>query len=89
MGLVFDWIKRQGGVQKMEENSKAKSEAMYKLLDTSSGFFSCPINKNCRSRVNVPFRIGSAEGEDVLEKKFIEKAAEKGMIQLKGHRYVT
>ena len=49
--------------------------------------FSCPVDKACRSRTNVTFRIGSAEGEPVLEEKFIAEAAKLKMIQLKGHRY--
>ena len=36
-------------VEQMEENSRIKSEAMYNLVDNSSGFFSCPVNKNCRN----------------------------------------
>jgi len=88
MGLVFEWIKEQGGVETMEANSKKKSERIYKIVDTSSGFFSCPIAKSCRSRMNLTFRISCQEGCDILEKKFIDLAAEQGMIQLKGHRSV-
>ena len=86
MGLVFEWIKQHGGVAAMEENSRKKSERIYKMIDNSCGFFCCPVDKNCRSRMNVPFRITCAEGCDILEKKFIDMAGQEGMIQLKGHR---
>ena len=47
---------------------------------------SCPIDHECRSRMNVPFRVGSPEGDEALEKKFIDEAAAKGLMSLKGHR---
>jgi len=86
MGLVFRWKKEHGGVEAMEKYSGEKSSLIYNIVDHSSGFYSCPVDKNCRSRTNVPFRIGSEDGCDVLEKKFVDMAIEKGMIQLKGHR---
>ena len=48
--------------------------------------YSCPVDKSCRSRMNIAFRVGSAEGNDILEEKFLSEAAKLGMIQLKGHR---
>ncbi|POI25527.1 hypothetical protein CIB84_010724, partial [Bambusicola thoracicus] len=50
--------------------------------------FGCPVEKKNRSRMNVPFRIGSIKGDEALEKKFLEKAVELNMISLKGHRSV-
>lgn len=46
------------------------------------------VEKKSRSRMNAPFRIASLEGDQELEKQFIEEAAAKDMIQLKGHRLV-
>ncbi|XP_052284080.1 phosphoserine aminotransferase-like isoform X1 [Dreissena polymorpha] len=88
MGLVFSWKLEHGGVEGMEENSRKKSDLIYDVMDNSSGFFVGPINKNCRSRTNVTFRIGSREGCDVLEKKFLDMASKCGMKELKGHRSV-
>ncbi|KAH3819077.1 hypothetical protein DPMN_120808 [Dreissena polymorpha] len=88
MGLVSSWKLEHGGVEGMEENSRKKSDLIYDVMDNSSGFFVGPINKNCRSRTNVTFRIGSREGCDVLEKKFLDMASKCGMKELKGHRSV-
>lgn len=88
MGLVFQWIKRNGGLQGMSQNSQRKSQLIYDLIDKSNGLYHCPVEKNVRSRMNIPFRIGSATGVDELEKKFLQKAESVGMIQLKGHRSV-
>ncbi|XP_068155069.1 probable phosphoserine aminotransferase [Drosophila tropicalis] len=88
MGLVFKWIKSNGGVAGMAELAKAKSKLIYETIDKSDGFYYCPLETNVRSRMNVPFRIGSAAGNDALEKEFLAKAEAEGMIQLKGHRSV-
>ncbi|XP_030369756.1 probable phosphoserine aminotransferase [Scaptodrosophila lebanonensis] len=88
MGLVFQWIKRNGGIEGMAERSRAKSQLIYNIIDQSNGFYYCPVERNVRSRMNVPFRIGSATGNDALEKEFLAKAEAEGMIQLKGHRSV-
>ena len=49
---------------------------------------SCPVSEGCRSRMNIPMRIGSPAGDEDLEKKFIAGAQEQGMMSLKGHRSV-
>ncbi|KAH8359888.1 hypothetical protein KR093_009338 [Drosophila rubida] len=88
MGLVLQWIKRNGGVYGMSEKAKAKSKLIYNIINESNGFFYCPVEPRVRSRMNVPFRIGSAAGNDALEKEFLAEAEAEGMIQLKGHRSV-
>ena len=88
MGLVFQWIKQNGGVDGMSKKSEVKSKLIYDIIDQSNGFYYCPVEKNVRSRMNVPFRIGSLQGDDKLEKSFLFKAESAGMIQLKGHRSV-
>ncbi|GFR78631.1 phosphoserine aminotransferase, partial [Elysia marginata] len=88
MGLVFGWIKSQGGVACMEQNSRVKSSTIYSLIEESAGFYSCPLDSKCRSRTNLPLRIGSTEGHEGLEKKFLEEATKAGYLQLKGHRSV-
>ncbi|KAM4706975.1 centrosomal protein of 78 kDa-like [Discoglossus pictus] len=88
MGLVLEWIKNNGGAASMEKLSIIKSEMIYNLIDQSNSLFVCPVEKKSRSRMNIPFRIGSIKGDSTLEKKFLDKAAELGMISLKGHRSV-
>jgi len=84
-GLVFEWIKQQGGIDTMGERSATKSQLIYNVIDQSNGFYSCPVPSHVRSRVNVPFRI---QNDEELEKKFLKQAEGKSMIQLKGHRSV-
>jgi len=88
LGLVLEWIKNQGGVENIEETNKAKAEAVYEVLKNSSGFYVCPVEDRVRSRMNVPVRIGGPEGNEALEKKFVDEATKRKMIQLKGHRSV-
>lgn len=88
MGLVFKWLKRQGGPSAMAERSAQKSELIYDTIQSSNGFYHSPIKPDCRSRVNIPFRIGGPEGNDKLEKLFLKEAGERKMLCLKGHRSV-
>ncbi|XP_034487765.1 probable phosphoserine aminotransferase [Drosophila innubila] len=88
MGLVFQWIKRNQGIEGMAKLANAKSKLIYDIIDGSNGFYYCPVESRVRSHMNVPFRIGSAAGNDALEKEFLAKAETEGMIQLKGHRSV-
>ncbi|XP_011305706.1 probable phosphoserine aminotransferase [Fopius arisanus] len=86
VGRVFGWIKQHGGVEGMERLSLIKSKLIYDVIEKSNGFYSCPVKSNSRSRMNLPFRIGKNDEE--LEVKFLAGAAERGMLQLKGHRSV-
>ncbi|XP_026481823.1 probable phosphoserine aminotransferase [Ctenocephalides felis] len=88
MGRVFEWIKRHGGVEGMQKNAATKSRMLYDLIDSSDGFYSCPVKPHVRSRMNVPFRVGGAGGDEALEEIFLKGAQQKGMLQLKGHRLV-
>ncbi|XP_014245429.1 probable phosphoserine aminotransferase isoform X1 [Cimex lectularius] len=84
MGEVFDWIKKNGGVEGMEKRAKEKSKMIYSAIDNSDGFYICPVKDAVRSRMNVPFRISKTE----LEEEFLKEAKKLKMIQLKGHRLV-
>ncbi|XP_055536845.1 probable phosphoserine aminotransferase [Wyeomyia smithii] len=88
MGRVFAWIKRQGGVEKMHQVALKKSNMIYEVIAKSNDFYYCPVEREVRSRMNVPFRIGGAGGNDALEKEFLKGAEALGMQQLKGHRLV-
>jgi phosphoserine aminotransferase len=82
-GLVFKWLKKQGGLKAMEAHNAAKAALLYDYLDTTS-FYSCPIAKADRSLMNVPFKLK----DESLDEAFLKGAKERGMIQLKGHRVV-
>ncbi len=82
-GLVFKWIKAQGGVAAMEARNRAKAALLYDYLD-SQDFYTAPVAKDCRSLMNVPFRLRDA----TLDAKFLEGAQARGLVQLKGHRVV-
>lgn len=72
-------------LQNKQERSAIKSKALYDLIDESDGFYVSNVEKSCRSRTTIPFRIRC---DDELEKKFLKAAESNGMIQLKGHRSV-
>jgi phosphoserine aminotransferase len=82
-GLVFKWLKQQGGVAAMERKNIAKAKLLYDFLDSSS-FFRNPVAKEDRSRMNVPFTLKDASRDEA----FLKGAAANGMVQLKGHRSV-
>ncbi|GBP19643.1 Phosphoserine aminotransferase [Eumeta japonica] len=88
MGKVLEWIERQGGLEEMAKNALIKSSKIYKLIDESEGFYHAPVHRICRSKMNIPFRIGSHNGDEALEKEFLKGAEALGLIQLKGHRDV-
>jgi phosphoserine aminotransferase len=83
-GLVFSWLKRNGGIGAMERNNIAKADLLYAAIDNSNGFYSCPVNKADRSRMNVPFTLKDA----ALDGEFLKQADARGLLQLKGHRSV-
>jgi phosphoserine aminotransferase len=84
-GLVLEWLEEQGGVAAIEKRNETKAELLYKVIDAED-FYTCPVEKQSRSRMNVVFRI--AGGAEALEKRFASEAAETGIIGVPGHRSV-
>ncbi|HTJ97015.1 MAG TPA: 3-phosphoserine/phosphohydroxythreonine transaminase [Rhodocyclaceae bacterium] len=82
-GLVFKWIKRQGGVAAMERANIAKSQALYAFLD-SSDFYMAKVQAKARSRMNAPFFLR----DESLNGEFLVQAEAAGLMQLKGHKSV-
>jgi phosphoserine aminotransferase len=82
-GLTFQWLKRQGGVEAMEQRNIAKAAMLYEFLDGSS-FYRNPVDRDCRSRMNVPFFLADESRNDA----FLAGAKAAGMLQLKGHKSV-
>lgn len=82
-GLVFDWIKAQGGLAALAERNQRKAQILYSAID-GSDFYQSPVDPECRSWMNVPFTLA----ESALDRTFLEKAEEAGLVALKGHRSV-
>lgn len=83
MGLVFDWVKRQGGVAAMQKRNEQKAALLYDFLDRSELFKGTVVKKD-RSLMNVPFILPTEE----LNAQFIKEAKAAGFENLKGHRSV-
>ena len=81
--LVLEWMKAQGGLEKIEAINRQKAKMIYDVLDASS-FYQGTARKDSRSLMNITFRLPNEE----LEKKFVAEALENGMLGLKGHRSV-
>ncbi|CAG9834909.1 unnamed protein product [Diabrotica balteata] len=86
MDKIFQWNKRNGGLPTMESSCKIKSQLLYDTIDQSNNFYHSPAEKNVRSRINITFRIN--DGDEKIEKEFLSEAANKNMLQLKGHSLV-
>lgn len=84
-GLVFEWVKEQGGLQEMDKRNRAKSDKLYAFID-GSDFYDNPVRVSARSRVNVPFTIKG--GDPDLEAAFVKESEEQHLMNLKGHRFV-
>jgi len=80
-GLVFQWLKAQGGLVAVEAANRAKAELLYAALDASP-FYRNPVHPPARSRMNVPFVLS----DPALDKTFLAGAEEAGLSQLKGHK---
>ncbi|MDE2094938.1 MAG: 3-phosphoserine/phosphohydroxythreonine transaminase [Burkholderiales bacterium] len=82
-GLVFNWIKAQGGLKAMEAHNRAKAAVLYDFLDATS-FYTSPVAREDRSLMNVPFKLK----DEALDEAFLKGAQALRMLQLKGHRSV-
>jgi phosphoserine aminotransferase len=82
-GLVFKWLKAQGGLTAMQERNRAKAELLYRTID-GSPFYRNPVEPRCRSWMNVPFVLAKPE----LDAQFISEAKKAGLTNLEGHRSV-
>jgi phosphoserine aminotransferase len=82
-GLVFKWLKKHGGLAAQAERNRIKAEKLYREID-ESGFYRNPVDKSCRSWMNVPFTLAKPE----LDKVFLTAAGAGGLTNLEGHRSV-
>jgi phosphoserine aminotransferase len=86
VGLVLEWIESEGGIPGIEKRNEAKARLLYDTIESSGSFYSCPVEKASRSKMNVVFRV--AGGDDSIEKKFAAEAAAAGLVGTPGHRSV-
>ncbi len=85
LDLVIKWIAgRMGGLAGMARHNAAKAKLLYDVLDRSGGFYSGHARPECRSDMNVTFRLP----DEATEKAFVAAAAKRGLVDLKGHRSV-
>ena len=82
-GLVFEWLKQQGGLAGMEKVNVEKANLIYDVLD-AGGFYASPVAREDRSRMNIPFTLKDPS----LDEPFLKAASQAGLLQLKGHRSV-
>ncbi len=85
LGLVCQWLRDSvGGLAAMNRHNAAKAKLLYDVLDAAGGFYAGHARPECRSDMNVTFRLP----DETLEKAFIKGATERRLVDLKGHRSV-
>jgi phosphoserine aminotransferase len=82
-GLVFQWLKDQGGLAVMAERNQLKAQRLYDAID-QSGYYKNPVDPPYRSWMNVPFTLPDSD----LDKTFLAEAKSAGLVTLAGHRSV-
>jgi phosphoserine aminotransferase len=85
VGLVLEWIESEGGIPAITKRNDAKAKLLYDTIE-DGGFYSCPIERESRSKMNVVFRV--AAGDDSVEKQFAKEATAAGLVGTPGHRSV-
>ncbi len=83
-GLVFEWLKKKGGLKAMAEINQRKARNLYDAIDGSGGFYKNPVALAARSWMNIPFTLA----DSALDEEFLKGAKTAGLLQLKGHRSV-
>mmetsp|Transcript_62 Transcript_62/g.73 ORF Transcript_62/g.73 Transcript_62/m.73 type:complete len:330 (-) Transcript_62:32-1021(-) len=82
--LVYQWLQDQGGLEAIEKYNIQKSAKIYDVINSSNGFYRCPVSPACQSRMNIPVKLA----DEKLEAQFLKQAAERGLVDLAGHRSV-
>src|SRR6266705_3634567 len=80
VGLVLEWIESLGGIL---------------AIESSGGFYRCPVEKSSRSKMNVVLRVAGGVGRSAaaqdgesIEKLFAKEAAAAWLVGTPGHRSV-
>ncbi|MBB5014889.1 3-phosphoserine/phosphohydroxythreonine transaminase [Rehaibacterium terrae] len=83
-GLVFQWLKAEGGLGAMAARNRRKAERLYAAIDGSGGYYRNPVDPACRSWMNVPFTLH----DSALDAAFLDESQAAGLHGLKGHKAV-
>src|SRR5205814_9601931 len=94
-GLVTEWVEWHGGLARIQRRNETKAKLLYDTIDSSNGFYHCPVEKDSRSLMNVVFRVAGTNGQsaatnpdEASEKEFGKQAAAAGLVGTPGHRSV-
>jgi len=82
--LTLEWLKGKGGLPAAEKMAEERSKIIYDAIESSQGFYTCPVPRHCRSKMNLVFRMRTEQ----LESSFLEEAKKRKLEGLKGHRSV-
>ncbi len=67
-GLVFKWLKANGGVAEMDKINQQKAELLYGVIDNSDFYRNdARWPKANRSRMNVPFQLADSALDKLLK----------------------
>ena len=93
--LMMEWIESQGGLAGIQRRNETKAKVLYDAIDSSNGFYHCPVERDSRSIMNVVFRVAGESGQsaathpdEAAEKEFGKQAAAAGLVGTPGHRSV-
>ena len=83
--LVTRWIRDDiGGLDEMARLNREEAALLYGAIDAAPGFYRGHAERGSRSLMNVTFALPTPE----LEAAFVAEAAERGMVELRGHRSI-
>jgi phosphoserine aminotransferase len=95
VGLMMEWIESQSGLAGIQKRNDTKAKLLYDAIDSSNGFYHCPVEKDSRSLMNVVFRVAGSNGksaatdpDEAAEKEFGKQAAAAGLAGTPGHRSI-
>ncbi|MFP6667746.1 MAG: 3-phosphoserine/phosphohydroxythreonine transaminase [Pirellulales bacterium] len=84
VNLVAQWLLDQGGLAAIEQRNEQKAAQLYSVIDASDGFYGGHAQPDCRSLMNVTFRLPNED----LQTAFLAAAQQHQLYELKGHRSV-
>jgi phosphoserine aminotransferase len=83
--LVTEWLLKEfGSLEKLHALNQTKAKLLYDVIDASPGFYEGHARLDCRSLMNVSFRLPSEQ----LTSRFIDEAEARDLTALAGHRSV-